>query len=190
MAYSISIRSPNVTNMGYPFDYQFTFSVQKGDYFYSCKEWERELGEVFENQEIWAVTEWKRLWIREKYYDKTSSGIKYNQFDLRYKTDYISCGYALRHIGENLVPNHSLVLGRSFDKRINLILLSAKLISRNEILIGKSIDYLTENQIKIGILQNVNLVGLFKYNKVKDKEDFQFKIMFEVEIPQFKKKGN
>jgi len=197
---SLSIQTPLDIN---PLDFEIAYGI-KNDNFYIENQIERENGRGLFREEIyWKTIETKHIYIREKYIYKRSKPLRYNQFGLWYKHGIYSIGYALKHAPAKeynkpldnkklvaefedipFVPRHYIAVG---CKYVNWVIFSAKVTGNIELSVNpvnKAYDIATYNDIKFG--------GWFiqlRYEKQGvQRDDFQFKIGFELSLEKEDKK--
>jgi len=175
LATSFSVRTPNIPAQ---FDYEFEFVISKPDILYIEREWEREAGREFINEEYWYKQKYKNIAIKERYYKRQ---VEYNQVDIRYcQPNGFTAGYALVH---NSKPNHNAVIGynKSFD--VNLLIIGIDLSTDTEILFdGFKIGFSTQNEARIGLMQNLSLVLLYKHT-FYERGWYQAKALIEIKLP-------
>lgn len=196
LAFSFSVRAPN--ELPNPYDYELSIAVEQADTYYLNRQWERELGKEYIDDEHWIEHTFNDyLYIRERYLNKSSQDIRYNQVDVRYSTDIVNMGYTLRHRGDNLAPESMASLGYRIDKRFNFIIASGQLVIRADVYaninwLHKEVSGIRANNLfdhsvyakaKFGVAQNVNIFGLLRNESVLDKNYYQVKAGIELEFP-------
>jgi len=177
---SLSVRTPNV--LPNPYDYEISIGMEKKDQLYLNRQWERELGREFIDEEYWAQYQYGSLVTREKYVNKTSRGITYNQVEIRYARKGYYSGLAIRSVADG----HSLrsVFGWEVDRRINVLVANAQLVIKTELSTdGMDMDYVVYAKPKLGIMKNLDLYALLKAEKAGNRSYLQGKIGFEIELP-------
>jgi len=185
--FSFSVRTPNIEPN--PYDYEYHFSVEKPEVFYIEREWERELGSYYIDQEYWTKTKFDVFELKETYIEKTSKDVEYNQLDVRYKHKLLTGGYAIVHVaGEK--PTHNLVIGLHNSYNLNILVAKVKFLTNTDLVSNFNLYSIkTKNEIKIGLLQNLNISGIYQYEKPQiGQEDYQAKIKLEIEFPTIKEK--
>ena len=90
---SFAMRTPNDTSVPKD-DYEITIGFKK-DNMYFKRDWERELGQKYIDDEIWFTFEPNGipLYMKPQYVNKTSRDLKYSKLDTRYKKDWFSLGH-------------------------------------------------------------------------------------------------
>ena len=183
---SMSIRSPNITEMDYPFDYEIAFMMQKADTAYVKVEFERQNGIDYFDKETWLVKKIGKFSIKERYLEKQSRDIRFNQIDCRYNQGSWSIGYGLKHIESDLKPTHNLVVGwksKAFNYDIIIAQLSAKSVV-DVVSNFSRIDVSTHNEAKfrLNVWENISLSLLFNYERLGAEYDYQFKTAINLEL--------
>ena len=181
---SVSVRSPNIEPN--PFDYEIAFKVQKADIAYFDIEFERENGIEYLDKETWILRRFGRLSIKERYLEKESRNIKFNQIDCRYNHKQFSVGYGLKHYDSALLPSHNLVIGWQ-SKAINWDIIIAQLSVQSSIDVVSNfnrLDISTHNEAKfrLNTWENVSLSMLLNYERLGDKYFYQAKTTLNLEI--------
>lgn len=184
LSFSLSMRSPNIAPN--PMDYQIAFATQKADTAYAAVEIERENGINYFDKETWLVKRFGRISVKERYLEKESRNIKFNQIDCRYNHQNLSAGYGLKHIGEALTPTHNIVAGWR-SKTINYDFIIAQLSARSSVDIAYNfnrLDVSTYNEAKfrLNAWENISLSMLFKYERLGEEYDYQLKTAINMEL--------
>ena len=176
---SFSLRTPNVQPN--PNDYEFSFGVERKDQLYLNRQWERELGKEYVDEEYWTAYQYGWFKIKNRYVDKDSKDIRYNQFELKAAKDIYSVGYALRY---DDTYNHRMIFGIEHDMRFNFFITSGQLTVRSETTTDFDIfDYSLYVKAKFGLMRNVDAYLLFQDEKVGKIEYLQVKLGVELELP-------
>jgi len=188
---SVSVRSPKIEPNEY--DYEIAFNIHKPEVMYISRQWERELGNFYIDEEYWLMRNVNKysLVFKEKYVNKTSRNLEYNQLDLRWKHKEFSIGYALRHIDKR--PTHNMVIGFDIVKGFNIpFLLGFNFTSNMEFVTSFDGFGVSKNtKVSANLSKHLNIYFLWKYEYIVDKAKYyQYKTGIEIEIPQFKRKEN
>ena len=85
---SVAFRTPNNPDITKD-DYEISLGF-KNKSIYLKRDWERELGEKYIDDELWFVYEPKGfpLYFKPEYVNKTSRDLQYGKVDTRYKRDW------------------------------------------------------------------------------------------------------
>ena len=95
---SLAVRTPNVQPN--PDDYEVSIGLSH-DNFHLNRQWERELGEFYIDDLIWAKLE-DGVYFKPEYMNKESQGVKYLKLDWRRKFLGASWGFTTRSTDESL----------------------------------------------------------------------------------------
>ena len=175
---SLSVKAPLDPN---PADYELAYGISQGTNLHIENQLERENGRNFRDEIYWKTIETNHLYIREKYINKRSKKLQYNQMDIRYKQGKYTVGYALKHIGPTLKPQNHLITGYKFANfQIPAIITNAQITGEMEISTNFSnIDIATYNKLKLG-----DWFILARYEKQgNQRQDYQLKIGLEINLP-------
>ena len=189
MLWSVSVRTAKVQPN--PSDYEYAFALHNPKICYISMENERENGVLYIDTEAWVEYYRGNFYTKERFVEKASKGIKYNQWTAGIKYKYFILGYALRHTGKKLIPSHNLTVGLNFvDNQMNLFGVNWKLISKVEFVTGfKDINLSSHNEVGFDFLTNLGISAIHKFELVEDKKFIQYKLMVSFKMPRFKKKG-
>ena len=103
---SFAMRTPNNPDI-IKDDYEISFGL-KNDKVYFKRDWERELGENYIDDEVWF--EWTRgiLYVKPQYVNKTSRNLQYGKMDTRYKKDWFSIGHTVLYSDDKIEQGTSI----------------------------------------------------------------------------------
>ena len=172
---SFSVRTPNDDTK--PLDYEFAIKAEKTDGNFTWdfkKDWERELGEKYEDI-TWKIGQKSGiLYGGVDYVDKESKDIKYTTYNL------------------GLVHKSGLKVGVSVKEDTPLLSAGfSKKLKKDDLEynIGLSVKSNFEDDNIINVKSEVkkwygrfNIFGLYKHEYYNEKEDFQFKVGVGVKL--------
>ena len=95
---SFAVRTPNVQPN--PDDYEVSVGLSH-DYFYVNRQWERELGEFYLDDLVWAKLD-NGVYFKPEYMNKESQGVKYFKLDWRNKWKDVTYGFTSRNKSDNV----------------------------------------------------------------------------------------
>ena len=179
---SFAMRTPNDITIPKD-DYEVSIGF-KNDNIYFKRDWERELGENYIDDEIWF--EWKpqNLYIKPQYVNKTSRDLKYGKADVRYRNGDYSIGYTGLYSDDKFESGVSM--GVSKKKEINgRLSLEAKwdgYYFRDELTGISRFDMEDYAKLNWKINDKLSLTNIFDYNDVKGKKYYKFKVGLEYEL--------
>ena len=184
---SFSVRTANDDTK--PLDYEVSVKLEdtEGKFKYLLKrDWERELGEKFEDD----IVKFQHEVIGHMYYgidyvNKESKNINYTTYNIGADIGYFKAGVSFKEVEDGRF-DPLLNLGFSTKAKIEdldgnpdieyILTISAKSdIGENNIVNIKS-------EVKKWLSKRVNIFGLYKHEYYNEKEDFQFKVGFGVKI--------
>ena len=176
---SFAMRTPNDITIPKD-DYEVSIGF-KNDKVYFKRDWERELGEHYIDDEIWYEYKPENFYFKPQYINKTSRDLTYGKVDARYRQGDYSIGYTGLYSDDNL--ESGLSMGVSKKKEINHTLsLEVKwdgyYFSDQET--GESrFDMEDYAKINYKINDKTTLTNIFDYNDVKGKKYYKFKVGIE-----------
>tara|TARA_A100001515_G_scaffold7537_1_gene6429 strand:+ start:3561 stop:4142 length:582 start_codon:yes stop_codon:yes gene_type:complete len=176
---SFAMRTPNDITIPKD-DYEVSIGF-KNDKVYFKRDWERELGEHYIDDEIWYEYKPENFYFKPQYINKTSRDLTYGKVDARYRKGDYSIGYTGLYSDDNL--ESGLSMGVSKKKEINHTLsLEVKwdgyYFSDQET--GESrFDMEDYAKINYKINDKTTLTNIFDYNDVKGKKYYKFKVGIE-----------
>ena len=179
---SFAMRTPNDTSINVD-DYEITLGF-RNEHMYFKRDWERELGENYIDDEIWF--EWKpqNLYFKPQYVNKTSRDLKYGKADIRYRNGDYSVGYTGMYADDKFESGVSM--GISKKKEINSkFSMEAKwdgYLFRNELTGESRFDMEDYAKINCKINEKLTLTNIFDYNDVKGKKYYKFKVVVEYDL--------
>ena len=179
---SFSARTPNDDTITKD-DYEIALGF-KSENIYLKRDWERELGESYIDDEIWFEFEPKNLYIKPQYVNKTSRDLKYGKADIRYRQGDYSVGYTGLYSDDQFESGISM--GIQKKKEINdKLSLEAKWDGywfRNELTGYSRVDMEDYLQINWKISDKLILTNIFDYNDIKGRKYYKFKVGVEYEL--------
>jgi len=95
---SFAVRTPNVQPN--PDDYEVSIGVSHSNY-YINRQWERELGEFYRADLVWAKFD-NGIYFKPEYMNKESKGVKYFKLDWRNKWKDVTYGFTSRNNSDNV----------------------------------------------------------------------------------------
>ena len=179
---SFSARTPNDDTITKD-DYEIALGF-KNENIYLKRDWERELGQSYIDDEIWFEFEPKNLYIKPQYVNKTSRNLKYGKADIRYRQGDYSIGYTGLYSDEKF--ESGLSMGIQKKKEINdKLSLQAKwdgYYFRDELTGYSRVDMEDYLQINWKISDKLILTNIFDYNDIKGRKYYKFKVGVEYEL--------
>jgi hypothetical protein len=181
---SVAFRTPNNPDITKD-DYEISLGF-KNKSIYLKRDWERELGEKYIDDELWFVYEPKGfpLYFKPEYVNKTSRDLQYGKVDTRYKRDWFSIGHTVLISEDKTEQGTSIGIHRK--KKINHRWeLESKFDGyyfRDEVLGLDRFDRQSFVSLNWKINDKLTLSNIFDYNDIKEKKYYKFKIGVEYEL--------
>tara|TARA_B100000131_G_scaffold12649_1_gene13070 strand:+ start:21 stop:557 length:537 start_codon:yes stop_codon:yes gene_type:complete len=166
-------------------DYEIALGF-KSENIYFKRDWERELGQSYIDEEIWIVIEPNGLplYMKPQYVNKTSRDLKYTKLDTRAKKDWFSFGHTLLISEDKTEQGTSIGIHRK--RKINDKLeFESKFDGyyfRDEVTGVHRFDMEDYVSLNWKINKKLTLSNIFDYNDVKGKKYYTFKVGVEYEL--------
>ena len=179
---SFSARTPNDDTITKD-DYEIALGF-KNENIYLKRDWERELGQSYIDDEIWFEWEPKNFYFKPQYVNKTSRDLKYGKADIRYRNGDYSLGYTGLYSEDKFESGISM--GIQKKKEINgRLSMEAKWDGywfRDELTGYNRFDMEDYAQLNWKISDKLILTNIFDYNDIKGRKYYKFKIGVEYEL--------
>lgn len=179
---SFAMRTPNNPEIKVD-DYELSLGF-KSKTMYFKRDWERELGEKYVDDELWFEFKPGFLYIKPQYVNKTSRDLQYGKVDTRLQKDGYSFGYTGFYSEENLESGISLGVHKT--RKINGTLsMETKwdgYYFRDEVLGIDRFDMEETVSLNWKLTEKLILNNVFDYNDIKDKKYYKFKIGLEYKL--------
>ena len=183
---SFSVRTPNDDTKDLDYEVSIKLEDTDGKFQYLLKkDWERELGEKYEDDIIkFQHQVVGHLYYGVDYVNKESKNIDYITGNIGATIGWFKAGISFKEVDDKVSPLLNLALStkadiKNLDNEPNIsyiISISVKSdISDNNIINVKS-------EVKKWLSKKVNLFGLYKHEYYNEKEDFQFKVGIGVKL--------
>jgi len=178
---SFAMRTPNDETITKD-DYELSLGIKSSTIYYK-RDYERELGVNYIDEEAWFIFEPKQfpLYMKPQYVNKTSRNLKYTKLDTRYKRDWFSIGHTILYSEDATEQGTSL--GISHKKQINTHFnLVSKLDGyyfRDEVLGLDRFDSEINISLNWKLTEKIMLNNILDYNNVKSKQYYKFKVGIE-----------
>lgn len=176
---SFAMRTPNDITIPKD-DYEVSIGM-RNETLYVKRDWERELGENYIDDEVWFIWKPENFYFKPQYVNKTSRDLKYGKADVRYRKGNYSIGYTGLYSDEKF--ESGLSVGHSSKKEINHTLsVEAKFDGywfRDEITGYDRFDWEEDIRLNYKLNENVTISNIFDYNDVKGVKHYKFKVGVE-----------
>jgi|TARA_B100000287_G_scaffold24634_1_gene23891 hypothetical protein len=181
---SFAMRTPNDESITKD-DYEVSIGF-KSKTLYVKRDWERELGQNYIDDEFWFVFEPSGLplYMKPQYVNKTSRDLKYGKLDTRFKKDWFSIGHTILYSEDKTEQGTSV--GISNKKKINdhfdMVTKVDAYYFRDEVLGLDRFDKEANISLNWKLTEKIILNNIVDYNDVKGKQFYKFKVGFEYSL--------
>jgi hypothetical protein len=179
---SFAMRTPNNPDVVKD-DYEISIGF-KTDKIYLKRDWERELGNQYVDDELWF--EWTKgiLYVKPQYVNKTSRSLKYGKMDTRYKKEWFSIGHTALYSDDKIEQGTSIGIHKkkSINDHLELETKFDGYYFRDEVLDTKRFDIQDYVSLNWKVSDKLTLSNIFDYNDIKDKKYYKFKIGLEYKL--------
>jgi|TARA_B100000959_G_scaffold280271_1_gene341797 hypothetical protein len=179
---SFAMRTPNNPDVVKD-DYEISIGF-KTDKIYLKRDWERELGNQYVDDELWF--EWTKgiLYVKPQYVNKTSRSLKYGKMDTRYKKEWFSIGHTALYSDDKIEQGTSIGIHKkkSINDHLELETKFDGYYFRDEVLDTKRFDMQDYVSLNWKVSDKLTLSNIFDYNDIKDKKYYKFKIGLEYKL--------
>tara|TARA_B100001094_G_scaffold132796_1_gene128705 strand:- start:7096 stop:7686 length:591 start_codon:yes stop_codon:yes gene_type:complete len=176
---SFSMRTPNDESISVD-DYEVSLGL-KSENFYMKRDWERELGQSYIDDEIWFEYEPKNFYIKPQYVNKTSRDLQYGKADVRYRNGDYSIGYTGLFADDKFESGLSMGIQRKkeINDKFSMEIKWDGYYFRDELTGENRFDMEDYAQINWKISDKLILTNIFDYNDIKGRKYYKFKIGVE-----------
>ena len=177
---SFSVRTPNDDSE--PLDYELSIKLEdtNGKFQYLLKkDWERELGEKYEDDIIkFQHQVVGHLYYGVDYVNKESKNIDYITYNIGATIGWFKAGISLKEVDDKVSPLLNLALStkaeiKDLDNNPDISYIIGISIKSD---IGDNNIINVKSEIKKWLSKRVNIFGLYKHEYYNEKEDSQFKV--------------
>ena len=163
-------------------DYEISIGL-KSDNYYINRQWERELGEKYIDDEIWYLYAKGFVYIKKQYVNKTSKDLQYFKTDARLLLNYLSLGLTTRTTDDwnNDISNLDMLFSFGLKDKGKFGPFDIEFSFdgyHNKDNLEKEIFLL----FKYPIDKKISLFNKLDYKDIKNKEDYKFKIGLEIKL--------
>ena len=179
---SFALRTPNNPDI-IKDDYEITIGF-KTDKVYLKRDWERELGERYVDDEVWFEWTPSVFYFKQHYVNKTSRNLQYGKVDTRYKKDWFSIGHTVFYSDDKVEQGTSIGIHRkkTINAHFDLETKFDGYYFRDEVADTKRFDMEDYVSLNWKVSDKLTLSNIFDYNDIKDKKYYKFKIGLEYKL--------
>ena len=183
---SFSVRTPNDDTKDLDYEVSIKLEDTNGKFQYLLKkDWERELGEKYEDDIIkFQHQVVGHLYYGVDYVNKESKNIDYITGNIGATIGWFKAGISFKEVDDKVSPLLNLALStkaeiKDLDNNPDIsyiISISAKSD------IGENNIFNIKSEVKKWLTKRVNVFALYKHEYYNEKEDFQFKVGLGVKL--------
>ena len=183
---SVSVRTPNDNTKELDYELSVKLEDTNGKFQYLLKkDWERELGEKYEDDIIkFQHQVLGHIYYGIDYVNKESKNIDYTTYNVGATIDYFKAGASFKVVDDEISPLLNLGLStkaeiKDLDNKPKVSYIISISIKSD---IGDNNIFNIKSEVKKWLTQKVNIFGLYKHEYYNEKEDFQFKVGIGVKL--------
>ena len=183
---SVSVRTPNDDTKELDYELSVKLEDTDGKFQYLLKkDWERELGEKYEDDIIkFQHQVLGHLYYGIDYVNKESKNIDYITGNIGATIGYFKAGVSFKEVDDKVSP----LLDLGFKTKADIkdldgnpdITYTLSISTKSDISENHTIN--VKSEVKKWLSKKVNIFGLYKHEYYNEKEDFQFKVGLGVKL--------
>ena len=179
---SFAMRTPN-DELIKKDDYELSVGFKSKTIFYK-RDWERELGENYIDEEAWFVWNPGVLYVKPQYVNKTSRDLSYGKMDTRYKKDWFSIGHTMLYSDDKFEQGTSIGIYRkkTINSHFDLETKFDGYYFRDEVTDTERFDMEDYVSLNWKVTDKLTLANIFDYNDIKGKKYYKFKVGLEYKL--------
>ena len=181
---SFAIRSPNVQPN--PDDYEVSVGVSHPNY-YINRQWERELGEQYIDDLVWAKLEGGGVYFKPEYMNKESQKVKYMKMDWRRSWKGVTLGFTTRSTTDELdlyetFASIGISKKKSYGEKVDIEITFDGYMPPDEAGDNTTFEYEDKFKVSYKMTERVRLYNLGEVSKLKGKSYYKGKIGIEITL--------
>ena len=181
---SFAIRSPNVQPN--PDDYEVSVGVSHPNY-YINRQWERELGEQYIDDLVWAKLEGAGVYFKPEYMNKESQKVKYMKMDWRKSWKGVTLGFTTRSTTDELdlyetFASIGISKKKSYGEKVDIEITFDGYLPPDEAGDNTTFEYEDKFKVSYRITKKIRLYNLGEVSKLKGKSYYKGKIGIEITL--------
>ena len=183
---SFSVRTPNDDTKDLDYEVSIKLEDTDGKFQYLLKkDWERELGEKYEDDIIKIQHQFiGHLYYGVDYVNKESKDIDYITGNIGATIGWFKAGISFKEVDDKISPLLNLAMStkaeiKDLDNNPDISYILSIAVKSD---IGDNNIVNLKSEIKKWLSKRVNIFGLYKHEYYNEKEDFQFKIGIGVKL--------
>ena len=181
---SFAIRSPNVQPN--PDDYEVSVGVSHPNY-YINRQWERELGEQYIDDLVWAKLEGGGVYFKPEYMNKESQKVKYMKMDWRKSWKGVTLGFTTRSTTDELdlyetFASVGISKKKTYGEKVDIEVTFDGYLPPDEVGDNTTFEYEDKFKVSYRITKKIRLYNLGEVSKLKGKSYYKGKIGIEITL--------
>ena len=183
---SFSVRTPNDNTKELDYEVSVKLEDTDGKFQYLLKkDWERELGEKYEDDIIKLQHQvLGHLYYGVDYVNKESKNIDYITGNIGATIGWFKAGVSFKEVNDEVSPLLNIALStkaeiKKLDNNPDISYIIGISIKSD---IGENNIFNIKSEVKKWLSKRVNIFGLYKHEYYNEKEDFQFKVGLGVKL--------
>ncbi len=179
---SFAMRTPNNPEISGD-DYELSVGF-KSKSIYFKRDYERELGEKYIDDEMWLIYEPSIFYIKPQYVNKTSRDLQYRKLDARYKRNWFSVGYTGFYTDDKLenLTSFGIDNTKKINGHLSLVTKLDGYYLKSDIKEEERFDFETFISLNWKFTDKLTFLNILDYNDIKDKEYYKFKVGLEYKL--------
>ena len=179
---SFAIRTPNVQPN--PDDYEVSIGVSHSNY-YINRQWERELGEQYIDDLVWAKLEGGGVYFKPEYMNKESQKVKYLKVDYRLEYYGATWGFTTRSTNDELnlyetFASIGISKKKTYGDKVDVEVTFDGYLPPDEAGDNTTFEYEDKFKVSYRITKKIRLYNLGEVSKLKGKSYYKGKIGIEI----------
>jgi len=181
---SFAIRTPNVQPN--PDDYEVSIGLNHPNY-YINRQWERELGEQYIDDLVWAKLEGGGVYFKPEYMNKESQKVKYMKMDWRRSWKGVTLGFTTRSTTDVLdeyetFASVGLSKKKTYGDKVDIEVTFDGYMPPDEAGDNTTFEYEDKFKVSYKMTERVRLYNLGEVSKLKGKSYYKGKIGIEITL--------
>jgi len=181
---SFAIRTPNVQPN--PDDYEVSIGLNHPNY-YINRQWERELGEQYIDDLVWAKLEGAGVYFKPEYMNKESQKVKYMKMDWRKSWKGVTLGFTTRSTTDELdlyetFASIGISKKKSYGEKVDIEITFDGYLPPDEAGDNTTFEYEDKFKVSYLITKKIRLYNLGEVSKIKGKSYYKGKIGIEITL--------
>ena len=183
---SVSVRTPNDDTKELDYELSVKLEDTDGKFQYLLKkDWERELGEKYEDDIIkFQHQVLGHLYYGVDYVNKESKNIDYITGNIGATIGWFKAGVSFKEVNDEVSPLLNIALStkaeiKKLDNNPDISYIIGISIKSD---IGENNIFNIKSEVKKWLSKRVNIFGLYKHEYYNKQEDFQFKVGLGVKL--------